>query len=248
VDGIGFFHAKILEPRLEFWALRIDLSAPQISIVVKGGAMVDGRTLSAKTSSFVRDNLLIAGINATPFDVSSTKEGLPIKNVGVVISGGEMIAPPNPRYDAIVFLSDGSAVITAQTAISSLSNIENAVGGFHHILKDGEAAQRTLEREGRHPRSAAGISANGEYLYLLVIDGKRAGSVGTTEKETALLLRAFGALQGINLDGGGSSALALRYPGGKVRTVNTPVHNVVPGVERAVAGCLGIGFNLSTGK
>ncbi|MDR3020602.1 MAG: phosphodiester glycosidase family protein, partial [Treponema sp.] len=99
---------------------------------------------------------------------------------------------------------------------------------------------RTFERKERHPRSAAGISADGNTLYLIVIDGRRAGSIGGTENETALLLLALGAYNGINFDGGGSSALALRYPDGKTRAANTPIHGNIPGQERAVAGCLGI--------
>jgi len=92
----------------------------------------------------------------------------------------------------------------------------------------------------RHPRSAAGISPDGKFLYLLVIDGRQFKSIGSTEEETALLLRALGSAEAINFDGGGSSALALRYPDGKVRVVNTPIHKLIPGRERGVAGCLGI--------
>jgi exopolysaccharide biosynthesis protein len=121
-----------------------------------------------------------------------------------------------------------------------MKNIENAVSGFRLILKDGEPAERTLNLQPRHPRSAAGISANGRYLYLLVIDGRRLGSIGSTEKETALLLRFLGSWEGINFDGGGSSALVLRYPDGKVRAVNTPIHGGIHGLERAVAGCIGV--------
>ena len=95
------------------------------------------------------------------------------------------------------------------------------------------------ENSERHPRSAAGISADGSHLYLLIIDGRRTGSIGATEYETALLLRSLGAWDGLNLDGGGSSALALRGRNGKVRTVNTPKHKFIAGVERAVAGCIG---------
>jgi len=64
--------------------------------------------------------------------------------------------------------------------------------------------------------------------------------MGAAEEETAALLLSLGSWNGINFDGGGSSALALKYPDGKVRVVNTPVHKVIPGQERAVAGCLGI--------
>ena len=110
------------------------------------------------------------------------------------------------------------------------------------ILSDGKISMHTESNNARHPRSAAGISADGKYLYLLVIDGRRLASAGSTEAETALILKQLGAWNGINFDGGGSSALALRFPDGKVRPINTPIHNNIPGLERAVAGCLGVGL------
>ena len=39
-------------------------------------------------------------------------------------------------------------------------------------------------------------------LYLLVVDGRRPGSVGATEVETALLLLSLGAESGLLMDGG----------------------------------------------
>ena len=240
--SIGYFHGKIAEPLLEFWALRVDLFSPQTRIVVKGGAMDGSRVLSTRVTSFVRDNRLTAGINAVPFDVISMFERRPIKNIGVVISGGELISPASPQYDALVFYRDGTTAIVSQSSINSgmEENIENAIGGFRQILKDGQLVERVLNLKPKHPRSAAGISANGRYLYLLVIDGRREGSTGSTEMETALLLRSLGSEDGINFDGGGSTSLALRFPDGKVRAVNTPIHGGITGIERAVAGCLGI--------
>jgi len=248
-DSVDFFRAKVLDPQLEFWALRIDLNSPNIRIVVKGGAPSnDGSTLSTKVSGFVRDNDLLAGINAVPFDVITSKEGQPIKNIGLVISDGKVISPANRQYDALVFYKDGKAAIVRQSALQSTENIENAVGGFYKILAAGEPAERTQGREERHPRSAAGISVNGKYLYLLVIDGRRTASVGSTEVETAAVLRSLGSWEGINFDGGGSSALALRYENGRVRTANTPIHGGIPNQERAVAGCLGVSLNPSREK
>jgi len=138
---------------------------------------------------------------------------------------------------------DGHAAIEAQSGIKDFDSIENAVGGFYRILYSGELVPRVLNLSDRHPRSAAGISPDGKFLYLLVIDGRQIKSAGCTEAETALLLRALGSAEAINFDGGGSSALALLYPDGKVRVVNTPIHKLIPGRERAVAGCLGISNN-----
>ena len=244
VGGLAWYAGKVSRPRMEFHALRVDLSDGDLRIVAAGGAYIEGggseAALSVKVSSFVRENNLLAGINALPFDTVSDREGEPRVNVGLVISGGVMISPPHREFDALVFYTDCTAAIMAQPAIESFENIAEAVGGFRRILEGGEPVPRVKNLTARHPRSAAGISPDGRYLYLLVIDGRRPSSAGGTEAETALLLRALGAGEGINFDGGGSSAMALRFSDGDVRVVNTPVHGGIPGRERAVAGCLGV--------
>jgi hypothetical protein len=246
VDGLAYFAGKTARPRLEFNALRVDLSSPELRILTagggRGGIMVNEKFLSTTISSFVRDNGLLAGINALPFSPVSGREGEPRTNIGIVVSDGVMVSPLESRFDALVFYADGSVAIAAQAGLET-APIDNAVGGFRRILESGELVPRVLDLTVRHPRSAAGISPDGRFLYLLVIDGRRPGSAGTTEAETALLLRSLGAAEGINLDGGGSSALVLRYPNGKIRAVNIPIHHQIPGKERGVAGCLGITVN-----
>jgi exopolysaccharide biosynthesis protein len=243
-SGLDYFAGKVSRPRIEFYALRLDLGAPNLRIVVvPGGGRYREGDLSVKVSSFVRYKGLLAGINALPFEPASGTEGEPRTNIGLVVADGVTLSPPHNRFDALVFYKDGNAAIEAQSEINDFDNIENAVGGFYRILEHGELVSRVLNLSDRHPRSAAGISSDNRFLYLLVIDGRQLKSIGCTEAETALLLKALGAFEGINFDGGGSSALALRYPDGKVRVVNTPIHNKIPGRERAVAGCLGIKSN-----
>jgi hypothetical protein len=251
----SFFEGKTDKPRLEFWALRVNLQAPGLRILVGGGPQDryegshdDGGDIpSTRVSSFVRRNGLLAGINASPFDPVSGKEGEKRTIVGITISDGVLVSGPNPAFDALIFYADGRAAIVPQSELTSIDGIRHALGGFHQILKDNEAYKSARETGPRHPRSAAGISADGNYLYLLVIDGRRPGSIGATEAETAAMLKQLGSWQGINFDGGGSSALALRYPDGKVRTVNTPIHSGLPGRERGVASCLGIGTMTKSG-
>jgi hypothetical protein len=245
--------------------LRINLAEPGLRILINGGegngggkpgqagqgAGSKGTIPSTWVSGFVRRNGLLAGINANPFDPVSGKEGEPRTIVGLVVSGGILISPPNPRFDALVFYSAGGAAILSQGELPDLGAIQNAVGGFHRILRENQLAERIRppDRDSpaktpampRHPRSAAGISAEGDYLFLLVIDGRQLASIGATEAETGIILRQLGASEGINFDGGGSAALALRYGDGKVRPVNTPIHGGIPRRERGVAACLGIG-------
>ena len=241
-QGLAYYAGKVSSPRMDFFALRIDVSNPELGIYTAGGKKnpEDGTFLSTKVSSFVRDNGLLAGINALPFDPVSGREGEPRINIGIVISDGIMLSPPEPRFDALLVYSDKSMAIAAQSEIISADTVKNAAGGFHRILEDHELVPRVLSLTARHPRSAAGISPDNRYLYLLVIDGRRPNSIGATEAETALILRSLGASEGINFDGGGSSALVLRFPNNRIRAVNIPIHRQIPGKERAVAGCLGI--------
>jgi exopolysaccharide biosynthesis protein len=216
-------------------------------MVVRDGAPVqpNGKTLSSKVSSFVRNNDLLAGINALPFYPVSDKEGEDRTNVGIVISDGVILSPPNSKYDALVFYEGGGAAVVPQAILSDTDRrITEAVGGFYQVLQDGNVSKRTENKKERHPRSAAGISEDGKFLYLIVIDGRRYGSIGATEAETGFILKRLGAYSGINFDGGGSSSLAVRRSNGLVETANTPVHGGIQGRERAVAGCLGVGARI----
>jgi exopolysaccharide biosynthesis protein len=67
-----------------------------------------------------------------------------------------------------------------------------------------------------HPRSAAGVTADGQ-LLLVVVDGRQKLSRGVRLEELAVILRDLGAVWAMNLDGGGSSALVVNG-----RLVNRP--------------------------
>ncbi|GHU01949.1 hypothetical protein FACS1894147_02810 [Spirochaetia bacterium] len=256
--GLDYFSGQIQKPRMTFHVIRVDLTEPALKIVINHEAQgaipgkAPGAIPSTFVSSFVRRYDCLAGINTAPFDVSSGKEGEARVIKGISIADGEIFSPPHPAYDALVFYKDGRAAIVKQSeieqsGIDTFDDIENAAGGFYRVLENGELAARLFTEDGslikntpRYPRSAAGLSPGGRYLYLLVIDGRQRNSVGTTGAETGRLLKQLGASEGLYFDGGGSTALALRYPDGQVKVVNTPVHNNIPGRERAVAACLGI--------
>lgn len=110
-----------------------------------------------------------------------------------------------------------------------------AVGGFP-ILRDG-AALPDLDTDVLAPWTAAGVSADGRTAYLAVVDGRSAESAGMTVAELADLLRSFGAVDGVNLDGGGSSTFVTREPGDeRVSVRNVPSD----GKPRAVANGVGV--------
>ncbi|MFI1097525.1 phosphodiester glycosidase family protein [Streptomyces sp. NPDC020917] len=61
----------------------------------------------------------------------------------------------------------------------------------------------------RQPRTMAGVDARGR-LLLVTVDGRLSGgSEGFTIAEAASFMRSLGAVQALNLDGGGSTAMAV---------------------------------------
>jgi hypothetical protein len=61
----------------------------------------------------------------------------------------------------------------------------------------------------RNPRTLAGLTREGK-LLLVAVDGRQPGySVGASFEESALLMRALGAEEAVNLDGGGSTAVTV---------------------------------------
>ena len=123
--------------------------------------------------------------------------------------------------------------------------VTDAVGAGPVLLRDGRAVI-TADAEAffgtsiparRHPRSAVGVEPGGR-VWLVVVDGRQPASRGVTLGELALVLRGLGAVEALNLDGGGSSALAVRV-GERVVRLNRPTGYDVerPVATALVAGC-----------
>ena len=82
-------------------------------------------------------------------------------------------------------------------------------GGEVYVTADAEQFPADI-RVGRAPRSAVGVTQYGDYIFA-VADGRQAHSKGCTLTEWAYILRdVFGAVEAINLDGGGSTELFFK--------------------------------------
>ncbi|NMB47013.1 MAG: phosphodiester glycosidase family protein [Firmicutes bacterium] len=95
--------------------------------------------------------------------------------------------------------------------------VAHAVGGGPRLLRGGELAITAEEERfqpditrGRAPRTALGITASGE-LLLMTVNGRQDNiSIGMTLEELAELMLNLGAVEAMNLDGGGSSTMVVR--------------------------------------
>jgi exopolysaccharide biosynthesis protein len=81
------------------------------------------------------------------------------------------------------------------------------VGGEVRVTLDEEGFFGSYLRQ-PHPRTAAGRTADGA-LILMVVDGRQTASRGVTLDELARLMVEAGAVDALNLDGGGSSTLVV---------------------------------------
>jgi hypothetical protein len=89
--------------------------------------------------------------------------------------------------------------------------VREMVGGHPRLLRAGEVVENTGSfATTRHPRSAVGWRADGTLLFV-VVDGRQAGySAGMSLAELTDLFQQLGAVEALNLDGGGSTALVVR--------------------------------------
>ncbi|MDR3183987.1 MAG: phosphodiester glycosidase family protein [Prevotellaceae bacterium] len=119
------------------------------------------------------------------------------------------------------------------------SVIRNAVAGYNIILQGNNIIEPNLNVyddptliTNSHPRTSVGFSADKEYVFFTVVEGRRAGvSAGVTTRELAQVMKYLGAANAINLDGGGSSCLIVD---------KTRKNVMSDGSERAVCNGLAI--------
>lgn len=127
------------------------------------------------------------------------------RNGGVVIAA----EPATDEATALLALARGTRMELRWTL--GWSGVLDVVGGLPILVRDGKLAVAPCSGSfcGRNPRTAIGWTNKGEVL-LVVVDGRqRRWSRGASLVEMARLMRDLGAVQALNLDGGGSSTMVV---------------------------------------
>jgi hypothetical protein len=99
----------------------------------------------------------------------------------------------------------------------SWRRVKAMLGGGPHLISGGKVNITNVQekilpafRNDRHPRTAIAKLKSGKIL-LLTVDGRQPGiSVGMSLDTLADLLLEYGAVEAINLDGGGSTTMVVR--------------------------------------
>ncbi|MCB0347010.1 MAG: phosphodiester glycosidase family protein [Bdellovibrionales bacterium] len=228
--GIALKRIERKSPRLVGYLLRVEISLPEITVFVTPGNGAEPKDAAARnTTEAFNDFNCAAAINGSVFKPLPSAKGDPVDILGLAISSGEKYSEPN-KFDAILFPSQQRGLIAKPPF--NTTGIRNALAGYHIIL---DQARVLPSSDKRHPRTAVGLSKQGGTLYMLVIDGRLPGySDGATLAETATILARAGAYNGLNMDGGGSTAMVIRDENGQTKRLNQPSG----GLERRVGNHL----------
>ncbi len=224
----------------KIFVVETDLNIPNIGIEAStpNNAAQFGMQPMRTQATFedVEGHKVWAGINADFYNMTNgTPQGIVYKE-GIAIK--TTVTDQLNTFFAI--LKNGKAFVGDQEDYTAVkSQIQEAVGGRVTLISDGILQPQTsavLE-----PRTAIGVSQDGSKVYMLVVDGRRFHySNGMSYEELGQCLKALGAYDAINLDGGGSSTYFQRstpdFATDRFKLRNWPSDN--GGAERAVANGL----------
>ncbi|MBR3624427.1 MAG: phosphodiester glycosidase family protein [Selenomonadaceae bacterium] len=149
---------------------------------------------------------------------------------------GVVISVHGKAMEAFKDIMVGDTADVFETLGEPWDSMNEILGAGPLLIENGQVHVTSKEEEfpadigrGRAPRTGFGVTEQGDYIFA-VVDGRQKGySRGCTLTEFAELMRSFGAVNALNFDGGGSSAMIVD---GKL--VNSPSD----GKERAVASAL----------
>ncbi|MDA0658810.1 MAG: phosphodiester glycosidase family protein [Planctomycetota bacterium] len=241
--GIRYARLETESPRrMVISAVHVDTRYPGLQLVTTsrcdGWTEGEAETLRQTTRAFLRGfhrndvqvpdterpQILVA-INADAFSPwpAPYQEEAPTNLNGLAVSQGVLISRGSGTPSLIV-RKNGDLEIRTTHAETDISEVETAVSGFEMCLVEGELPPLTPEL---NPRTGLGLSLDRRYLVALTIDGRQPASEGASRQELGQWLRHFGAYNGINMDGGGSTTMAhwdVTLPDeDKSRLLNRPV-------------------------
>ncbi len=242
--------------QIKSYALEVDMSNPEIGIITSyknymnnlaptpewGMQTVREQAVSVekyyKNVEGNEDFEVVAGVNGDFFNMGN---GAP---TGTLVMNGNYYNI-NEDWPYFAILDDGTAIIRDRSD-PVVDNIAQGVGGPEVIVKNGAFAP-AVETSGygvdQHPRTAVGIKANGDIVFV-VSDGRQApGSCGQTFHELAVEMLALGCVDALSLDGGGSASLVSQ----RTEDTHLLLRNVPSdGLERTVSTSVLIYSNTST--
>ena len=250
LPGIAYFSETRTNPPTRMFVAEVDLTNPQVHLqVAPGGPDPDGvgewqTTLMPPTKIAAREKFDLVvngdffkarGVNDAEGTNSAYRASLWALAEGPAASGGIAWATRTNSRPCLVVNKAGK--VSLEKLARPRPGDWQVIAGNTMLVQGGVPVVHQNNKT-RHPRTAVGLNAGRTKMILLVVDGRKPGvAVGMNYDELAAEMIRLGCREALNLDGGGSSVMAVREPGAeKFHILNQPTD----GRERAVANVLGV--------
>lgn len=223
IIGTGIGNGNGNSTRSTAYIVRIDLDAPGIAFTTtpQGGSL---ETISNTTSGFLATSGTQVAVNGG-FFAPCCAVGPQEKTInGLAVSSGNVVSADEVNYPSLLLTADNRAW-TAAGGQASLSGVFTAIAGNGFVVSNGVNVAPTASSSfnDSNPRTLIGLDQAAQTLYLVAVDGRQPGySSGVSLSEEAQLLLALGVWSGINLDGGGSTAMVFEGVDGSPDLINRP--------------------------
>lgn len=136
------------------------------------------------------------------------------------------------------FITEVDYVVVQRKPGCGFEDVRFALGVYDQLVTDGIPVTHLdygLDPEWKHPRTAIGQKEDGT-VFFVTVDGrnKPLGMDGVNLYELAQIMVYFGADKAYNIDGGGSTTMALKNEEGGYDIMNTPSDGTVRAVTNGV--------------
>lgn len=193
-------------------AIKIDLTKAKVKPMLYEGSTMQNKKLRLRTTaSAAASQKALFAINGGFF---KWEDLIPYYRLKY---RGEVLPSTAGGTHGLAFSNDGKKVFVGNVSDTELHAWDNFIAG-ETIVRGGKCCldwkrPETPKTKPDAPRTFFGMDKEQKTLWLFVTDGRKTGkkaSMGLTYLEAADILLWFGCEEGSNIDGGGSSTLAVR--------------------------------------
>lgn len=240
--GVQALEMKILSATglaVKMFVLEVDLKEAHLTMKASSpneeGKLKTKQQMTLQALAYDKPgSRVLAAVNGDFFAKDGTPQGIYYRN-GTCLKG--TMTDNVCTFFAIT--KNKKAIIGSYDEYDSYKeDIQEAVGGRVRLMTNGNVLPQTVTA--LEPRTAIGVTDD-NVVYILVADGRNFWySNGMRYAEMGAVMKALGAKNAINLDGGGSSTFIIRkiagFEDGRFAIRNWPYDN--GGVEREAANGL----------
>lgn len=180
-----------------------------------------------------KDIIEIIVVNNTVSEIRKNMPSTTIPENGYIIASSH---PETIESLSNSFFEGGPSYLNIELDFSP-ENLEWAFGGLNYLVENGQIKDISKEVLGTHPRTAVGFNQDNTEMILVTVDGRNKAYTSITQTELAQIMKDLGAYNVVNMDGGGSTTMAVKFlKNANITVVNLPSD----GIERRIASGVGV--------